>query len=160
MLRGIAGGEFFRAGVGAVIVNEKGQILVLRRAGTSPGAWQLPQGGLQEGEGPRDALWRELEEETGISPRQLAILDQYPEWTAYELPGEYRNEKVGRGQVQKWFLCRLADEFSRVRPDGAEFDAYEWVEKEELLKRAVAFRLPVYRRVLEYFSPRLRPGKE
>jgi len=157
--RGVETGEFFRAGVGAMILNRRGQILVLRRAGLAVEAWQLPQGGLRRGEDPLDGVRRELHEEIGIFPEQFVVIDRCPDWMAYELPEQYRSEKVGRGQVQRWFLGELAGESVRVEPDGIEFDAYEWVEKEELLKRAVAFRLPIYRRLLEYFGKHLQTAK-
>jgi putative (di)nucleoside polyphosphate hydrolase len=152
-------GEYFRAGVGAMILNRKGLILVLRRAGFSSAGWQLPQGGIRRGEDVLEGLRRELHEEIGIPPEQFVVIDHCPEWLTYELPEQYRSKKVGRGQAQRWFLGELAGESVRIEPDGIEFDAYEWVEKEELLERAVDFRLPIYRRLLEYFAKHLSRAK-
>jgi putative (di)nucleoside polyphosphate hydrolase len=148
--------EFFRASVGAMIRDRRNRILVLRRKDVTGEAWQLPQGGIRRGEELVGAIQRELREEIGIAPEQFTILDRFPGWLAYELPAEYRSEKVGRGQVQKWFLCELAGETVQIKPDGIEFDAWEWVEEAELLNRAVFFRRPIYRQLLQHFGNHLK----
>ena len=144
-------GEFFRAGVGAVVV-DAGRILVLRRKGARDSAWQLPQGGVEAGEDPEAAIYRELREETGLERAQLRLLSSAGEWLAYELPPEYRNAKVGRGQVPRWFLYELAAPRGAVRPDGLEFEDAAWVTAQELLARAVPFRVPLYRRLVDEFG--------
>ncbi len=138
---------FFRASVGAVILDGSGRVLVFRRAGRGAGSWQFPQGGIEQGESPREALARELLEETGLTLAQFARVDEHPRWIAYELPPELRSAKVGLGQVQRWFVLRASDTLSPC-PDGAEFDAFEWVSAEEALTRAADFRRDVYREVL------------
>ena len=87
--------QYFRAGVGAAIVNRSGLVLALERA-DMPGAWQLPQGGLQAAESPLHALFREVQEETGIPKSELELLDTYPEPLAYELPPEAWSKKTAR----------------------------------------------------------------
>lgn len=134
---------FFRANVGACVTDGNGRVLALRRHGVTPAAWQMPQGGLALGEAPRDAVLRELHEETGLAPAAVTLVDEYPDWLVYELPPEWRRPKAGLGQAQKWFLLRAADD-ALVVPDGQEFDAYEWITPADLLQRVVPFRRPVY----------------
>ena len=137
----------FRAGVGAIIVDPIGQVLAFQRAGRD-GAWQLPQGGINPDEATVDSLWRELREETGLTPHDLQIVDEVPVWLGYELPHDARSAKTGRGQTHRWFIL------SPKRPDLAQaidFDATEneliaceWMEWDTLVERAMAFRKPVY----------------
>lgn len=143
---------FFRAGVGAVVIDDTRRILVLQRKGVQEGAWQLPQGGVGAAEAPLDALYRELREETGLRRHDVEVKATIHEWWVYELPLEYRNAKVGWGQAQRWFLCRLLASRNAVRPDQIELARAEWVTAEELVARAVAFRVPIYRRLITEFG--------
>lgn len=152
--------ECFRACVGAMVVNEAGQVLVLQRADVANEAWQMPQGGIRRGEEAQHALQRELGEETGIFPEHFRVIAVCEDWLAYELPEAYRNDKVGRGQVQKWFLCRFLGDPDAVKPDGIEFVAYEWVEPDRVLGRAAPFRRSVYERLLSEFAHHLRRAVE
>ena len=138
---------FFRASVGAVILDGSGRVLVFRRAGRGAGSWQFPQGGIEQGESPREALVRELAEETGLEFASFSRVDEHPRWLAYELPEELRSSKVGLGQVQRWFVLHATDA-PTPRPDGEEFDAFEWVSVAEALARAASFRRDVYAEVL------------
>jgi len=144
--------QTFRANVGAVIVNADGLVLALERK-KIPGSWQLPQGGLDEGEEPQEAVRREIREETGIETVHLELLATTPRWLAYELPEESRSQKTGRGQVQKWFLFRFTglDE-AITMGDGKEFRAWEWTSMQALLSKVVAFKQPVYQELGEYFK--------
>jgi putative (di)nucleoside polyphosphate hydrolase len=143
---------FFRANVGACVVDEAGRVLALRRRGVADNGWQMPQGGIDDGETPRQAVMRELIEETGLRPTHVELLAEHPDWLAYELPVEFRRPKVGWGQAQMWFLLR-ARPGAEVVPDGREFDAHEWLTPRELLARVISFRRPVYERVLREFVP-------
>jgi putative (di)nucleoside polyphosphate hydrolase len=152
--------EYFRASVGAMLVNKAGKVLVLQRADVAGEAWQMPQGGVRRGEDLQQALQRELLEEIGILPEHFKLIAVCTEWLAYELPEAYRNEKVGRGQIQKWFLCRFQGEPDAIKPDGIEFVAYKWVQQSRLLDLADPFRRPIYERLLSEFAPHLKqaPG--
>ena len=142
---------FFRANVGAVIVNRIGDVLACERNGIA-GAWQLPQGGLDTGEEPLAAAIREIQEETGIGADRLELLRECPEWLSYELPAEMRSEKTGRGQTQRWFLFRYTgDETSIELPADGEFAAWQWIPLVQLAEITVSFRQPVYRRLLTEF---------
>jgi putative (di)nucleoside polyphosphate hydrolase len=140
------GDAFFRANAGACVTDGSGRVLALRRRGVADAAWQMPQGGIDGGETPRVAVLRELEEETGLRASDVDIVAEFPEWLVYKLPVEYRRAKVGWGQAQKWFLLR-AKAGAIVKPDGKEFDAFEWLTPAELMSRVVAFRRPVYARL-------------
>jgi putative (di)nucleoside polyphosphate hydrolase len=130
--------------VGALVFDRHGRVLVLRRKDVATPTWQLPQGGLQMGESPQSALQRELEEETGLASDDYVVTAEYPRWLAYELPEAYQSPRLGKGQVQKWFICRLVDDLAMVRPDQVEFDAFKWVSLDEMVVHAVAFRRPIY----------------
>jgi putative (di)nucleoside polyphosphate hydrolase len=137
--------QYFRAGVGAVILDRRGQVLVFERTGM-PGAWQFPQGGMDRGETPRAAVVREVAEETGIPRRALRLVARYPQPLAYELPARARTKKTGLGQVQYWFF------FLWEGPPGAlpslpregEFQAAAWVPYGRAVRRVVSFKRPVY----------------
>jgi len=141
--------EYFRAGVGAILRNETGQVLAFERSGI-PGAWQLPQGGLEEGEEPADAVYREIAEETGLRRAALRLAAEYPGLLAYELPVGARRRKTGRGQVQYWFLFDVGSDVSGDLRLGREFGAWRWTGLGALAAETVAFRRPVYRALADW----------
>lgn len=136
----------FRANVVAVVTNDKGRVMAFERSDV-PGAWQLPQGGVDEGETPEQAVWRELREETGLSKKDVEMVGEYPDWTAYELPtGPRKNGRMG--QIQRWFTFRVKRADVEPQPDGVEFNSWKWVKREWLVDEVIDFRRPSYRRVL------------
>ena len=144
--------QYFRAGVGAVIINAGGLTLALERADI-PDAWQLPQGGLEASEEPLQAVFREVAEETGISEKELELLDTYPGLLVYELPAGARSEKTGRGQVQYWFLFRFCGSENAIDVEsGGEFCAWTWLPFDSLFNSVADFRKPVYRQLVEQFQ--------
>lgn len=148
-------GQFFRAGVGAVIVSPDGsQVLVFERE-KIPGAWQFPQGGLEADEEPELAVYREIEEETGLTRAQVRLLAALPEPLAYELPSEARSKKTGRGQVQYWFYFELTAPDSSIQlPADGEFVAWRWADFDQVVAAAVEFRRGVYARLRQHFRER------
>lgn len=147
----------FRACVGAAILDPRGYVLACERSKRS-GSWQLPQGGLLPGEAPLDAALREVEEETGIPAERLHLLDEHPDWLAYELPEERRGDKHGRGQVQRWFLFRLDGDESAIdlgRASSDEFSKWRWQRLNELAEQVVPFKRTVYRKLVTRFRPHL-----
>jgi len=148
--------QYFRAGVGAVIVNDAGLVLALERADI-PAAWQLPQGGLEAGEEPLQAVFREVAEETAIPAGALQLGHASPDLLVYELPPVARSKKTGRGQVQYWFFFRFIGSDAAIDLwSGGEFRSWQWMPFANLLESAVDFRKPLYRRLVEkyhfYFS--------
>jgi putative (di)nucleoside polyphosphate hydrolase len=148
--------HYFRAGVGAVIANSRGQVLVGERR-DHRGAWQFPQGGIEDGERPEDAVYREIDEETGIARVDLQLVARHPAWLCYELPSRMQSKKTGLGQAQRWFLFRLkAGRPAEIPAPHPEFRRYAWVSFDAAVRRAVAFKRPVYRSVREHFAGRVR----
>ena len=154
----------YRPCVGIMLLNREGQVFVGRRAdrdGAPEGAgtwWQMPQGGLDEGEDPEAAARRELAEETGI--RSARFIARTRDWLTYELPGELVGVAwEGRycGQKQIWFAARFEGAESEIDigpRDGhkQEFDAWRWVSLEELPSLVVPFKRKVYRTVIDEFG--------
>ncbi|MBN1451486.1 MAG: RNA pyrophosphohydrolase [Anaerolineales bacterium] len=148
--------QTFRAGVGAIILNGNGKVLGLERKDI-PGAWQLPQGGLDGNEAPEQAVRREIWEETGIEGSDLELLASTPRWLAYELPEEARSKKIGRGQVQRWFLFRFRGSDEAITlGDQKEFKAWKWIGMDELTSIVVSFKQPVYQQLAETFKSYLK----
>lgn len=141
---------FFRANVGLCVTDGRGRVLAVRRRGALEHAWQMPQGKIKDPEVPLEAAWRELEEETALSPATARLMHAHPDWLVYELPPAFRGPKVGWGQAQRWFLLQAAPD-APVRTDGRELDAWTWMPPDELLDEAAPFRRPVYSRVFQYF---------
>jgi len=144
--------ETFRVGVGLVVSNAKGEVLAIERS-DRPGAWQLPQGGVDEGESTLDAAFRELEEETGLARKHVAFVAEYPAWLGYELPERARSRKTGRGQVHRWFSFRLkADEEAIRLAKGGEARSWKWMTWSDLVVATVEFRRGVYELLADHFA--------
>jgi putative (di)nucleoside polyphosphate hydrolase len=146
----------YRLNVGAVLFGPDGRVLVGRRAGVTAAAWQLPQGGIDEGEDPRTAVFRELLEEIGTAKAE--ILAEHPDWLQYDLPEDLVGTAFKgryRGQRQKWFALRFLGQDSDVRLDAdphPEFDAWKWVHLAELPALAVAFKRTIYETLARDFA--------
>jgi putative (di)nucleoside polyphosphate hydrolase len=145
---------FYRPGVGVMLVNRDGRVFVGRRSDMPAGlaAWQMPQGGIDPGELPRQAAWRELREEVGTDKAE--IVGETRGWLHYDLPVELAGGPWGgrwRGQRQKWFAMRFTggDDDIDLAADGhPEFDAWKWVAAERLPELIVPFKRPLYVAVL------------
>ena len=160
----------YRPCVGIMVVNGAGLVWVGRRAdmpGEAEGAgqwWQMPQGGIDEGEDPGEAARREVLEETGM--RSLAPLGESAGWLTYDLPPELIGIAWGgrfRGQRQKWFALRFTGEDSEIdiapQHGHAEFEAWKWVPVCELIDSIVPFKREVYRAVVAELGPLAVPIK-
>jgi putative (di)nucleoside polyphosphate hydrolase len=157
--------EGFRPNVGIVITNADGQSLWGRRLGGKD-SWQFPQGGIHRNESPEEAMFRELDEEVGLSADTVEILGQTRSWHRYRLPARYirkHEQPVCVGQKQKWFLLRLTAPDSAVRVDAhpdPEFDGWRWVNYWYPLSAVVDFKREVYRSALTELLPFMLPKKK
>lgn len=150
----------YRQGVGVLLFNRNGLIFVAERIDT-PGAWQMPQGGLDEGEAPRSAAMRELAEETGITSAE--IVGESKDWLAYDLPDSLRgNVWKGRfvGQTQKWFALRFSGDDGEVDLDAheAEFCRWKWAAPDQLVDLIVPFKRALYEAVVQELAPFIKAG--
>lgn len=130
-----------------VVQRDDGLVLAFERVDL-PGQWQLPQGGLERGETPVEAAWRELEEETGLSSNDVELVSEHGEWTIYEWPPDVVGRGDRLGQVHRWFFFRPLDGGADPTPDGREFSAWQWAQIPWLVGQVIAFRRPAYERVL------------
>lgn len=155
----------YRPCVGVVLVNDAGLIFAGRRKDGPASAWQMPQGGIDEGEKPRQAALRELREETGIGKDLVAFIAKSPEWLTYDLPEELLGKIWGgryRGQRQRWFLFRFLgrDEDIDIETEHPEFSEWRWVTADEMLASIVPFKRRVYEGVIGAFRDHLaRSGR-
>lgn len=148
----------YRPCVGVMLVNPDGFAFVGKRIDNREGDfWQMPQGGIDEGEDVREAALRELWEETGVAERHVTLLAQTRDELFYDLPEELMGKLWGgryRGQRQHWILGRFTGSDSDIRIDAhdpAEFCEWRWVEPIELPELIVPFKKRVYRAVLDEF---------
>ncbi len=155
----------YRANVGAALFAADGRVLVGRRAdlpAENGGVWQMPQGGIDEGEDPCAAVMRELAEEIGTANAE--IIGEHPEWLSYDLPSDLIGRALGgryRGQRQRWFALRFRGRDDEIRLDAhapAEFDAWQWVALATLPALDVGFKHSIYRVLAESFAPFAKPA--
>ena len=150
----------YRPCVGVMLINDDGDVFVGQRIDNDAAAWQMPQGGIDKGENPRDAALRELWEETGVTADLVTVEAETDGWIPYDLPHDIvpRIWK-GRfkGQEQKWFLLRFKgiDEQVNIATDHPEFSQWCWLSPNELVANIVPFKRDVYERVLEQFRDHL-----
>ncbi len=150
----------YRPCVGVMLANPAGHVFVGQRIDNPGPAWQMPQGGVDKGEDPRDAALRELWEETGVTPDLVTVEAETPEWIHYDLPHDLvpRIWKGRfRGQEQKWFLLRFhgSDDQVNIETEDPEFSQWRWLPPSELVANIVPFKRKVYTRVLEHFEGRI-----
>lgn len=153
----------YRPCVGVMLLNADGQVFVGQRNDQFGDAWQMPQGGVEKGETPREAGLRELEEETGVTRDLVEVLDQTKDWLTYDLPhdivpkiwkGRYR------GQKQIWLLTRFLghDDQVNIATLHPEFTKWRWLDAGLLVDSIVPFKRDLYASVLSAFSTHL-PGR-
>lgn len=150
----------FRNNVGMIIKNGQGKLLWARRIG-SQHAWQFPQGGVADNESPIDAMYRELQEELGVSRDNVRLIAESKRWLKYRLPTRFQRQEDAPserciGQNQKWFLLELTGGDDCVKLNETthpEFDRWRWVSYWYPIKQVIYFKRYVYRQALEEFVP-------
>ena len=147
----------FRSNVAIVIADGRGHLFWAKRINQN--AWQFPQGGINEGESPEDALYRELYEEVGLESGDVKLLDSSKKWLRYYIPKHMQRKRANPvciGQKQKWYFLQLTGDPDKVRFDATgspEFDGWEWVNYWFPVRSVVGFKKNVYRRALQEFAP-------
>jgi putative (di)nucleoside polyphosphate hydrolase len=144
--------EGFRPNVGIILVNQKNQVWWGKRVNEH--SWQFPQGGINHGESPEQAMYRELHEEIGLQPEHVKVLGRTRDWLRYEVPDRFVKREIRghyRGQKQIWFLLRLVGRDHQVclrATDHPEFDAWRWHDYWVPLDTVIEFKREVYMQAL------------
>ena len=159
--------EGYRPNVGIVLLNGHNEVFWGKRVGQH--SWQFPQGGIQHGESPEQAMYRELHEEVGLLPEHVQIIGRTRDWLRYDVPEEYLRRQHAtrvhrtayRGQKQIWFLLRLVGLDSDIQlraSDHPEFDAWRWVPFWIQLDGVIDFKREVYELALSELARYLSKG--
>jgi putative (di)nucleoside polyphosphate hydrolase len=146
----------YRPCVGLMLLNADNEIFVGKRIDIPGEHWQMPQGGIDDGETPEEAALRELAEEIGTANAE--IIAECPDWFSYDLPPRLSRKAWRgryRGQTQKWFALRFngIDDEINIATEEPEFVDWRWVAYDQLLTLIVPFKRDVYRQVTTYFHP-------
>ena len=146
----------FRKGIGVFLINTNNQLWVGKRIDFKNDYWQMPQGGIDNNESPRQAMIRELSEECGIK-KNYEILMELEEWLSYLLPSSLKKIVWGGryvGQTQKWFACRFLgkDREFDLETHKPEFEEWKWIRPEDAVKFVVPFKKKLYKDVLRGFE--------
>ena len=154
-------GYSYRPAAGIMLINAEGKVWVGQRLDSTLEAWQMPQGGLDDGEDAEAGALRELEEETGIRRDQVEVIARAPAELTYDLPPDLVGKLWKgrwRGQRQSWFLCRFIgrEEDIDINTAHPEFRAWKWADPAELPAMIVPFKRKLYQDVLAAFRPWLK----
>lgn len=146
----------YRPGVGILLFNDRGLVFTGRRIDTREVAWQFPQGGIDAGEEPATAAWREMREEIGTDKAEM--IGESAGWIAYDLPADLMDKAWSgrfRGQKQKWFAFRFLGEDADIdiATEHPEFSEWRWMRLAEVPALIVAFKRPLYDQVAREFAP-------
>ena len=141
-----------RSGVGIVVLNEKNKVFVARRIDNPKDFWQMPQGGVDEGEDFLKAAYRELKEETSI--KNVELIKELDEILTYELPDHLLGiiwKGKFKGQKQKWFIMRFTGDEKEIniKTKNPEFLDWKWIEINKITEKVVSFKLHVYKELEE-----------
>ena len=146
----------YRPCVGVMLIDARGMVFAGQRIDSTSPAWQMPQGGIDGDEKPREAAYRELLEETGVTRDKVEFVGKTHGWVTYDLPPELLGKVWGgkyRGQRQKWFLFRFKGQDSdiRIASEPPEFSTWRWILADEMVESIVPFKRAVYEEVIRSF---------
>ena len=146
----------YRPCVGIMLVNRQNEVFIARRIDAPAYHWQMPQGGIDNNESPREAAFREMKEEIGTNNAE--IIGECPEWYSYDLPGKLSRQiwkGQYRGQTQKWFAFRYLGQDSDINlcTEIPEFSEWRWAGFNDLLSLIVPFKRDVYKNVVSVLRP-------
>jgi putative (di)nucleoside polyphosphate hydrolase len=151
--------DLYRPNVGLALFHRDGPVFLGRRiAAAGPYQWQMPQGGVDKGESPQQAAFRELEEEVGVKPHLAELLEETDDWLYYEFPTELRTRMKQRGrylgQKQKWFALRFKGRDADIRLDthSPEFSDWRWAALESSPDLVIPFKRATYEQVVKRFK--------
>jgi len=147
----------YRKGVGAVIINNHNEIFVGKRIDNNSDAWQMPQGGIDNNENEDLAVFREINEETSISPDKLEIISKSNNYFYYNLPYNLQKKFWGGkylGQKQRWYLLKFTGQNQdiNVATDDPEFSDWKWVSRDNIIDSIVEFKREMYQQIFNEFS--------
>ena len=146
----------YRRGVGIMLLNSENLVFAGRRIGVHVEPWQMPQGGIEDGEAPEVAALRELKEEVGTN--DAAVLAATRKWLTYDLPAGISGKVWGgqhRGQCQRWYAMRFRGRDENISLDSSrnpEFCDWRWISHTDMLATVVSFKQPLYAEVFEEFK--------
>jgi putative (di)nucleoside polyphosphate hydrolase len=149
--------EGYRPNVGIILLNQRNEVFWGKRIGQH--SWQFPQGGIQHGENPKEAMFRELQEEVGLLPEHVQVIGRTKDWIRYDVPEEFLRRNSAqkprrisyKGQKQSWFLLRMIgrdNDISLRATDHPEFDAWRWNHYWIPLDAVIEFKRDVYSQAL------------
>ncbi|MGE0741664.1 MAG: RNA pyrophosphohydrolase [Hyphomonadaceae bacterium] len=151
--------KHYRPNVGLALFQRDGLVFLGRRTGAEgPYQWQMPQGGVDRGESEREAAFRELEEEVGVTPSLVDLLEETADWLYYDFPTDIRSKMKPRGrylgQRQKWFAFRFKGRDADIRLDThtPEFSDWRWAPLESSPELVIPFKRPTYAEVARRFK--------
>ncbi|MES1991445.1 MAG: RNA pyrophosphohydrolase [Pseudomonadota bacterium] len=157
----------YRPCVGVALFNKDGLVFVGNRIqlfDVGPNTWQMPQGGIDKGEEPSIAAFRELQEETGVKPEHAEIIGEVSDWLTYDLPADLVGKALKgkyRGQKQRWFAMRFTGEDNDIDLTAdahQEFTDWRWVPLPEIVTLIVPFKRAIYERIVTDFAALARPA--
>ncbi len=149
--------HLYRSGVGILLVNQNKKIFVGKRIDNQSDSWQMPQGGIDVGEDEDVAMFRELQEETGISSQFVKIIKKSDNYFYYDLPYKLQKKFWGGkylGQRQRWYLLEFLGDDSNINitTQEPEFSEWKWVEKVDLINLIVSFKRELYQQIISEFT--------
>ena len=145
----------YRRCVGLVVINKDGLVFVGKRIDSNLNAWQMPQGGIENGESPRNAGLREMKEEIGTN--NVKLIGEMDNWLNYDIPQKLSSKLWNgkyRGQTQKWLAFQFlgSDDEININTEDPEFKEWKWEEHKNLVNLAVPFKKDIYKKIINEFS--------